>query len=187
MSAINPSAREPGRRVRRPANPRGRDRARVRALALLAALLVVSAVAVWLVVRSDAKGGETPAAAPCGAASGPASTVKLRVLNATPREGLAASVAAELRKRGFFVISVGNDSHQVPGPAEVRHGPKGASAARLVASLVSGSTTRKDSRPGTDVDLVLGTKFSSLAAAKPGAAKGGCPATAKPTVSPRKS
>lgn len=184
MSSINPIGREPGRRVRQTAH-RGRDRARVRALALLVALVLISAVAVWLVVRSDGK-TKTTAAPPCGAKSGQAGAVKLRVLNATAREGLASSVAAELRKRGYTVTAVGNDPTSVPGSAMVRHGAKGAPAAKLIAATVAGATMKNDGRTGTDVDLVLGTKFRALVPVKPGAATSGCPVTATPTGSPRR-
>lgn len=184
MSAIGPIGHEPGRRVRQNAS-RGRDRARVRALVLLVALVVISTVAVWLVVRSDAK-PQTAAPPPCGARSGQASAIKLRVLNATPREGLASSVAAELRKRGYTVTAVGNASTSVPGSAEVRHGAKGAPAAKVVAGTVAGATTKNDSRAGTDVDLVLGTKFRALLPVKPGAATSGCPVPGTPTGSPRR-
>lgn len=184
MSATNPIGREPGRRVRQNA-PRGRDRARVRALALLGVLVLISTVAVWLIVRSDAKPATTTAS-PCGAKSGQASPIKLRVLNATPREGLASSVAAELRKRGYTVTAVGNASTNVPGSAEVRHGAKGAPAAKVIAGTVAGATTKNDARAGTDADLVLGTKFRALLPVKPGVAKSGCPVTATPTGSPRR-
>jgi len=184
VTTINPIGREPGRRVRQTVH-RGRDPARVRALVLLAALVLISAIAVWLIVRSDAR-SETPAASPCGAKSGQANAIQLRVLNATSREGLAGSVATELRKRGYTVTGVGNASNSVPGSAEIRHGAKGAPAARVIAGTVAGATVKNDARAGTDVDLVLGTKFRALAPVKPAVATSGCPATASPTGSPRR-
>ena len=104
------------------ARSRARDRARLRALALLVALMLGSALTVWLIVRSE--DNSKPAAAPCAEGSTSPSAINMRVLNATGREGLAASVATELRKRGYNVTGVGNDSRNVPGAAEVRHGSR---------------------------------------------------------------
>jgi len=179
VSTISPIGREPGRRIRQASPSRGRDRARTRALALLLALALVSTLTVWLIVRSEAK-DKTPATSPCTATNGSLSTVRLRVLNATPREGLAGSVADELRKRGYTVTGVGNDSRHVPAPAEIRHGNAGAPAARVVAGIVAGAITRNDARAGSEVDLVLGTRFRVLAPAKPGAAGIGCLTTGSP-------
>jgi len=152
---------------------------------LLVVLVLGSALTVWLILRSDAK-AKPKGASPCSATSGSPGSIKLRVLNATPREGLAASVAADLRKRGFTVTAVGNDTQKVTAPAEIRYGTKGAPAARVVAGVVTGATSRNDGRAGPDVDLILGTKFKALAPAKAGASGASCPATAKPTGSPRR-
>lgn len=175
MSTERPQGRAGGSRVRR-GTTRGRDRARTRALVLFVVLLVAAGVTVWLIVRSEATGDKT-AAPPCAGGSAAASAIRMRVLNATPREGLAASVAAELRKRGYTVTGVGNDTRGVAGTAEVRHGTKGAAAAALIAKTVAAATVRNDARAGTDVDLVLGTKFRALAPVQPGASATGCPST----------
>ncbi len=183
MSTINPIGREPGRRVRQ-GRSRSRDRARLRALIVLLVLVLVSAIAVWLIVRSEAK-GETPRADPCAVKSGTTAAIEVRVLNATSREGLAGSVATELRKRGYTVTSIGNEPRAVPGTAEVRYGSRGAPAARAMAALVVGSKGRKDKRTGTDVDLVLGDRFRALVPGKAAPLPSGCPASVKPTGSPR--
>ncbi len=153
-------------------------------MVVLLVLLLVSALAVWLIVRSEAK-SDPPKTPACVPASGSPASIKLRVLNATSREGLANTVATQLRQRGYTVTGVGNNSSNVPGTAEIRHGSAGAPAARAVAGNVAGATTRNDKRAGSEVDLVLGTKFRALAPAKPGVAASGCPVTAKPTGSPQ--
>ena len=108
--------------------------------------------------------------------------VTLNVYNATDRAGLAAKTAAEIRKRGFRVATVTNDPLQrkVVVVAEVRFGPSGARASKLVLGLVKGSKAVKDSRTDSSVDLVLGEKYTKLAEApkatpKPTSTKaGGC-------------
>jgi hypothetical protein len=45
----------------------------------------------------------------------------------------------------------------------VRHGSKGAAAARLVASQVPRATLQRDKRRSATVDLVLGRGFRTLA------------------------
>ncbi|MGB9377911.1 MAG: LytR C-terminal domain-containing protein [Mycobacteriales bacterium] len=177
------SGQPSGQRVRQ-VSRRGRDRARLRALALFVILLLLTALAVWLVVRTEATGAKT-AASPCAVKSGQPGAVKLRVLNATAREGLAALVAAQLRNRGYTVTAVGNDSKGVAGPAEVRHGAKGLASARLLAATIRGATLRTDARTGTDVDLVLGNQFRTLLPVKPAPTQSACVSTAKTTGSPR--
>ncbi len=92
--------------------------------------------------------------------------VTVNVYNATDRNGLAAKTAADVRKRGFKVGTVSNDplSKDVTTTAEVRYGPKGKAAGKLVLGLVKGSKAVADKRTDTSVDLVLGTKFAALAA-----------------------
>lgn len=186
MTTINPIGRDPGRRIRHAPRSRRRDPARTRALVTLAILIVLAAAAVVLTLRWEAARSRAPAAAPCtpaGTASPLApSAVRVRVLNATARNGLAASVAAELRRRGYTVTGVGNDAGDVSGPAEVRFGPTGARAGQTVSALVPGAASRRDTRPGGDVDLVLGNRFRALApAGKPAAPASDCPAPATPT------
>ena len=105
--------------------------------------------------------------------------VTVNVYNATSRNGLAAKTAADVRKRGFKVSSVSNDplDKRVTAAAEVRYGPKGAAAGKLVLALVKGSKAVADKRTDASVDLVLGAKFVALAAP---------PKTAPPKTAPPK-
>ncbi|MFD5557412.1 LytR C-terminal domain-containing protein [Streptomyces sp. NPDC127068] len=96
------------------------------------------------------------------------STVKVNVLNATPRSGLAKKTADELRKRGFTIGEVGNATKQydkkVPGAGLVV-GAKGAARGALpvLAAHLAGAGQRTDARASADVDLIIGTAFTRLA------------------------
>jgi hypothetical protein len=147
---------------------------------LLVVLLVVLALAagVWWWQRP---GDDTVAAAPrpsCPAPSPaptvvPVSAVKVNVYNATDRRGLASSVAAQLRKRGFTVRTVDNDplKRTVTGAAEVRSSALGRDAARTVTAQVAPAgqvgaaaevTAVPDQRKDASVDLVLGAAWKGL-------------------------
>ncbi|HEX5511821.1 MAG TPA: LytR C-terminal domain-containing protein [Actinomycetales bacterium] len=113
----------------------------------------------------------TTAAKPCPTptvTAAPVKDVTVRVLNATDRQGLAGSVARELRKRGFDVADVGNDAPgaKVPEAAQVRHGPDGLLAARTVAAQIPGSKLVDDGREGFVVDLSLGAAYAKMTPAK---------------------
>ncbi|QIM22713.1 LytR C-terminal domain-containing protein [Phycicoccus sp. HDW14] len=91
--------------------------------------------------------------------------VTVNVYNATSRTGLAGSTAKLITDRGFVVDKVSNDpsTRKTPAVAEVRFGPAGAAAAKLVASVMpSGTKLVNDKRKGTGVDVALGTKFKAL-------------------------
>jgi hypothetical protein len=168
MAALNRS----GRASERPPHPRYRARLR-RAVPALVMILGLSAVAgvVWLRVLDRVEAGTAAAAACRSAPAGaPASTrVQVRVFNSSPREGLARTVAAQLRSRGFGVLSAANDPlmdvREVKGPAEVRFGPAGAKQAELLRRQVPGATLYRDVREDTVVDLALGPRFRRLATA----------------------
>jgi hypothetical protein len=106
-------------------------------------------------------------------------TTTVNVYNATTRAGLAARTASELRSRGYLIGTVANDplDRTVAGPAEVRFGPAGARRARLLIPLAgTGTTQMTDKRKSTVVDLVIGAKFTELAAAPKPTGKPMCPA-----------
>ena len=158
--------------------PRSRFRPRYRVRfrrALPARLLVlglsVLAGSVWLRVLDRVEAGASQAAG-CGTGSTgavDARRVQVRVYNSTAREGLARSVADQLRGRGFLVIVIANDPlidiRDVRGTAEVRYGPKGAKQADLVRRQVPGAKTFRDAREDAVVDLALGSAYKRLATA----------------------
>jgi hypothetical protein len=173
--------RGPGPRVL--AGQARRDTTRLRAMIVLILLVVASATGVLLILRADANrhsSQATPASCTNVAKTLTKAAIRVRVLNATAREGLATTVAAELRRRGYTVTTVGNDSTVVPGPAMLRYGAGGAPAAKAMTGLVTGAVNRPVTRAGADVDLVLGNTFTRLApaVAAPAKAAAGCPETA---------
>ncbi|MYQ62734.1 LytR family transcriptional regulator [Streptomyces sp. SID4950] len=96
--------------------------------------------------------------------------ITVNVLNATPRSGLAKETADELKKRGFKIGEVGNATKEydkkVPGSGLLL-GPKAAldSALPVLGTQLGDAERRTDAaRKGTDVDLILGTGFTSLTA-----------------------
>ena len=123
---------------RRPSRFRPRYRTRLRrALPALVLLLALSLLAggVWLRVLDRVDAGASTAAAGCASAGTAAvRRIQVRVYNSTVREGLARSVADQLRGRGFVVITTANDPlvdiRDVRVAAEVRYGPAGRQAGR---------------------------------------------------------
>ncbi|MDQ6875436.1 MAG: LytR C-terminal domain-containing protein [Actinomycetota bacterium] len=190
---LTPLGRSQGRRERpRGRGTRRRDPARIRALVLFLALVIGGVVAVFFIVRAADTKKPPGATGPTGCPSASASAaplarnaVHVRVLNATSRTGLAASVAAELRRRGYTVTGVGNDATPVTGVAQLRYGAAGAAAVRALLPQLPGTTTQRDSRKAADIDLVLGDKFVALAPAV-GPSAASCSPSAAPGRSPSK-
>ncbi|MQY35706.1 hypothetical protein SRB17_36940 [Streptomyces sp. RB17] len=94
--------------------------------------------------------------------------ITVNVYNATARTGLAKSTADELKKRGFKIGNVGN----APGEydkkvknAGILLGPPSAQNTSLtvLGAQLAGAEQRADGRKGTDVDLILGDGFKTLA------------------------
>jgi hypothetical protein len=89
-------------------------------------------------------------------------SVHMVVLNATSRSGLAATVAGELRRRGFHVNSVGNaPALMAAGIARVGYGTGRLSEAQAVDTQISGATLVHDGRVAV-VRLELGPAFHGL-------------------------
>lgn len=90
--------------------------------------------------------------------------VEVNVYNATTREGLAAQVARDLKKRGFDVTSIANDPKrvEVTGRGELRHGSNGTKGAELVAQHVGEFADVGDERERPAVDVVLGPDYRHL-------------------------
>jgi LytR cell envelope-related transcriptional attenuator len=91
-------------------------------------------------------------------------TITVNVYNATTRRGLARTTSLEMSSRGFTVGQVANDplNRVIPAPAEVRYGPRGVLAARVVAAQVPDPRMVRDARKNATVDLVLGEGFTAL-------------------------
>ena len=121
--------------------------------------------------------------------------VTVNVLNSTKRQGLARDTANVLTARGMKVKKVGNASEDgvVEGVAELRYGPKGEKAARLLAYYFPGAVLVPIERKTKAVDVVLGTDFekvlgeaevaAALASPSPSASGPGCAPSAPAAVS----
>ncbi|MEV5280684.1 LytR C-terminal domain-containing protein [Streptomyces sp. NPDC051994] len=116
--------------------------------------------------KGDCKKDSASPAAPAQALPKPAQ-ITVNVYNATPRGGLAKSVADELKKRGFAIGKVGNAPEaydkKVPGngillgnPASTR-GPLS-----VLGTQLKGAEQKVDTRNTPDVDLIIGTTFGAL-------------------------
>jgi hypothetical protein len=174
------------------AEQRARDRRR-RSFATLGVVLLALFFAFWYALSYYRDDGSTATPRPT-ATCRPAAPVPLtpgevtvNVLNATTRAGLAGSTSDAVAQRGFDVGTIGNDStnRPVPAVAELRHGSKGAAAAKLVlASMPKGTTMFRDSRADTSVDLVVGTAFQRLVPTPSASATSTLPPCATPAASP---
>ncbi|GFH38826.1 LytR C-terminal domain-containing protein [Streptomyces pacificus] len=130
------------------------------------------------------KPGPTPSAAPTPPRP---AQITVNVYNATPRSGLAKATADELQKRGFNIGKVGNASPQydkkVPGPGlllgspDAHEGPFG-----VLGTQLAGAQLKADARTSADVDLIIGTAFTTLTS-KPVADKA-LAALAQPSPTP---
>ncbi|MFF3373327.1 LytR C-terminal domain-containing protein [Streptomyces sp. NPDC002680] len=94
--------------------------------------------------------------------------ITVNVLNATPRSGLAKQAADELRKRGFRIGDIGNATKaydkKIAG-AGIVLGAKSAAQAALpvLGTQLAGAQLKTDARASaTEVDLLIGTKFTAL-------------------------
>jgi hypothetical protein len=93
--------------------------------------------------------------------------ITVNVLNATTRGGLAKQTADELKKRGFHIGTVGNATPQYDKKVKgvgILLGAKDSTHTSLpvVGAQLAGADQRTDTRTGTDVDLILGDRFTSL-------------------------
>ncbi|WP_079132292.1 LytR C-terminal domain-containing protein [Streptomyces nanshensis] len=99
-------------------------------------------------------------------------SIKVNVLNATDRSGLAQSTADALEKRGFKIGKVANAPEEfdkkVDNTGLVMGAPGKESDARLkvLGTQFGDVDTRFDDRKGDDVDFVIGKKYDKLAAEK---------------------
>ncbi|MGY1809973.1 LytR C-terminal domain-containing protein [Blastococcus sp. SYSU D00669] len=133
-------------------------------------VLALAALGVWWnVLRTEeTRQAEQEAACTTAQEAAPSmdpTTINLRVLNATDQQGLAGTVASQLQALGFVVDEISNDSsgREVTGVGEIRHGPRGADAARFTTVYLSGATTYEDTRATAVVDVVIGPDFAGLA------------------------
>ncbi|MGH3740559.1 MAG: LytR C-terminal domain-containing protein [Micromonosporaceae bacterium] len=146
---------------------------RVRALLVMGTLVAVAAgFVIWAIVRDSQSVAERPertcpeGAVPAATAIPAPKKVKINVYNDTDKDGLASSVAEQLKTRGFQVGKVRNDPDPAPvkGSAELRYGPAGLGSAHLLRAYFTDAQPEPDvERTGSTVDVVLGMEFRQLA------------------------
>jgi hypothetical protein len=139
-------------------------------LVFLLILALLTAIVWWRVIHrvsseaSSAQSSTSCSPAPVTVVPAPA-TVTVHILNATSRQGLAAGVKLNLAKVGFVVADIGNDDVPIAGVAEIRYGPAGRAAAKLVAYYFPGATLIGSARTDNQVEISLGAKFTAVSTA----------------------
>jgi beta-phosphoglucomutase-like phosphatase (HAD superfamily) len=148
---------------------------------LLAALLAAAALAGSFVASRRGSGASEPAAAgvaasprppraarPMADASPDPGRIRVEVLNATSRPGLARSVTARLRDAGFDVVYFGNAPHADSSAVLDRAGR--ADAAHAVAQALGISRVRSKPDPGLylEATVILGADWPPSAGARDG-------------------
>jgi hypothetical protein len=144
------------------------------ALISLLALLVLTALVWWRVLhRSDnsASGAEKPCPTPTSTAATTTTTslpapqkVTVEVLNATNRTGIGARARATLVADGFQIpTTAANDSAKVPGVAEIRYGPAGKNAAKVLSYYLPGAKLVATPSRTATVVVSLGNRYSRVA------------------------
>ncbi len=147
--------------------------ARIRALVVVGLLLIGAVVTVVMALSKDTQSGLgsteacPPGAVPARIKMPERNEVKLRVYNGTKQPGLANTIGAEFKQRGFVVSKM----QSAPGKrtykdiAIIRFGPKSVGAAWLVnANFLAAATMQFDIKRKDDlVDVYLGEKFQQLA------------------------
>lgn len=168
----------PARR-RRYGGSYGQRRRRLLLGVLLAGVLIAVVAGAAYVLQRDDSGaaarrvaGARPSPTPCasvGPSRGPAlvlpaaTSVRLVLLNGTPRNGLGKAVGAQLVQRGFLVTGTGNSARPQPGASTVQFGPGAQGAATLLSRTVPGSVVVGNAKaPAGSVQVVLGTGFIRL-------------------------
>jgi hypothetical protein len=168
--------------------PRGRRRFVLGLVASVAALGLIGWGTLQLIDVFTGGGSKATAAGPksdCATKATPKATaptaprtlpkpgrITVNVLNATPRSGLAKQAADELRRRGFRIGDVGNApkayDKKIAGAGMVL-GAKSAAQAALpvLGTQLAGAQVKTDTRTSaTEVDLLIGTKFTALTSKK---------------------
>ncbi|MFE9122562.1 LytR C-terminal domain-containing protein [Streptomyces sp. NPDC007172] len=121
--------------------------------------------------KTVAHGKNCPAPAASGSGAPQAlpkpAQITVNVYNATPRGGLAKSVADELKKRGFAIGKVGNAPTEYDKKVANNGVLLGAPTATrgpfsVLGTQLAGTTQKTDTRETQDVDLILGNTFANL-------------------------
>jgi LCP family protein required for cell wall assembly len=114
------------------------------------------------------------------------SDVRVRVLNASGKQGAASDAMTQLTSLGFVDGGVGNDPRGLVDHAEVRYAPGSEAKAKLVAPHVPGADLVSDNTlSGSDVIVVLGRSSTGIETNPTGTGTGaGTGASATTTTAP---
>lgn len=159
---------------RAPARARGKEKSgsRLQTVGLLLTLLVVAALVgsvAWGVLEHFGRGGaaaspEEPSR-PAASVPAQAKPVRVEVLNASGRAGLAAEVRRILRDQGFDVVDIGNAQGFAPDTSLVLDRVGRMDAARQVADAlgIRRVYARPDPNLYLDATVVLGRDWRPAA------------------------
>lgn len=146
------------------------------ALAFLLALTILTAVVWWRVLHRDhTSSASTPTPTPptVSCTTGKAkivlpkpAAVTVRVLNGNGTVGLAGSVESQLKSRGFRSSGVADAPATIATVGELHYGAAGRNGASLLTYYLPGMRLVPIARADATVDVVLGKKFTTLAAQK---------------------
>ena len=129
---------------------------------------------------NTAPAASTPGATNPGATAN-ASSVRVRVLNASGVSGAAARTLATLEQHGF--VGAGTGNAPLLASSEIRYTSGAGASASLVAGYLPSASLVTDSTVGSNVVLVLGRNFSGLTTPT-SAASSSTTAPASPTPQP---
>lgn len=143
------------------------------AIAFLLLLSILTVIVWWRVLHrpdaaSEGAGPATSHSATCTPAAKPVlklpapGAVTVNVRNGAGRDQLATQVTNELKGRGFKVGKPG-DAAPLTGTAEIRYGAAGKQGATLLSYYVPGAKLVSIKRSDTNLDLILGSGYNSLA------------------------
>jgi hypothetical protein len=146
--------------------------ARVRALTIVAVLVLGALVAVYLAVSRDSSTATADEGCPEG--SVPANLelprvqdVTINVYNGTDQVGLAGRIGEDFANRDFQVLDRRDDPEgvEVEDVAVLRYGPEAVGAAHVLqAYFLNDAVEQFDiERVGPVVDVVVGARFRQLA------------------------
>lgn len=155
------------------------------ALVALLALALLTALVWWRVIHRDDK-KHSHATASCSSTASPVPTttptspatsslpaphtITVAVLNGTytlkkSRPGIAGKARSALAADGFHVTAAaGNDTKvKVRSVAEIRYGPRGADAAKLLAYYFPNAVPKPQDWKTTTVTVSVGAKYTQVA------------------------
>lgn len=92
----------------------------------------------------------------------PPSDIRVRVLNGTTTQGLAGTVAEQLRELGFTVTEVGNASRNDVTETVVRRPADYDESARTLATVAGAQRTVIDKQARSTLTLIIGADFTEL-------------------------